>query len=136
MPTGQFSSHALHDVHDQISSAVMRSNSESALMVISGTVDRLCIGPDRVQVVDFKTGRIAPLSVEEVPAAHVRQMAAYAAALQVIFPDRRIEAALLYTSAPRLITLPHDLLAAHKPGFPPAQENLPPSPVETDASPS
>ncbi|WP_449472364.1 double-strand break repair helicase AddA [Sphingobium chungangianum] len=105
-------------------------------MVISGTVDRLCIGPDRVQVVDFKTGRIAPLSVEEVPAAHVRQMAAYAAALQVIFPDRRIEAALLYTSAPRLITLPHDLLAAHKPGFPPAQENLPLSPVETDASPS
>src|SRR5215218_9043291 len=38
MPTGQFSSHALHDVHDQISSGVMRSNSESAVMVISGTV--------------------------------------------------------------------------------------------------
>ena len=105
-------------------------------IVVSGTVDRLCVGPDLVQVVDFKTGRIAPLGIDEVPAAHVRQMAAYAAALQVIFPDRRIEAALLYTSAPRLITLPTDLLAAHKPGFLPTQENLPPSPVETDASPS
>ena len=38
MLTGQISSHALHDVHAQISSAVMRSNSESALIVISGTV--------------------------------------------------------------------------------------------------
>src|SRR6478736_4981616 len=38
MFTGQISSHALHDVHDQTSSAVMRSNTESDEMVISGTV--------------------------------------------------------------------------------------------------
>ncbi|QGP78409.1 double-strand break repair helicase AddA [Sphingobium sp. CAP-1] len=93
--------------------------------VIAGTVDRLCIGPDRVQFVDFKTGRVAPLRLADVPMAHVRQMAAYAAALSVIFPDRAIEAGLLYTSAPRLISLPPALLAAHKPGFAPAQENLP-----------
>ncbi|SEJ42108.1 DNA helicase/exodeoxyribonuclease V, subunit A [Sphingobium sp. AP50] len=93
--------------------------------VIAGTVDRLCIGPDRVQFADFKTGRIAPLTLADVPGAHVRQMAAYAAALAVIFPDRAIEAGLLYTSAPRLITLPPALLTAHKPGFVPAQENLP-----------
>ena len=36
MLTGQISSHALHDVHAQISSGVMRSNTESAPMVISG----------------------------------------------------------------------------------------------------
>ena len=41
-----------------------------------------------------------------------------------------VEAGLLYTSAPRLITLPSALLAAHKPGFVPAQENLPLPPVE------
>jgi len=104
--------------------------------VIAGTVDRLAIRPDRVQLVDFKTGRIAPLSVDEAPLAHIRQMAAYAAALAVIFPDRRIEAALLYTSAPRLIALPDDLLSAHKPGFAPAQENLPLSAVERGAPPS
>ncbi|GAY21446.1 double-strand break repair helicase AddA [Sphingobium fuliginis] len=104
--------------------------------VIAGTVDRLRIGDDVVQLVDFKTGRISPLVVEEVPLAHVRQMAAYAAALQVIFPGRRIEAGLLYTSAPRLITLPPELLERHKPGFPPAQENLPLPTVEADASPS
>ena len=35
MFTGQISSQALHDVHDQISSAVMRSNTELTLTVIS-----------------------------------------------------------------------------------------------------
>ena len=37
MLTGQISSLALHDVHDHTSSGVIRSNSESAEMVISGT---------------------------------------------------------------------------------------------------
>jgi ATP-dependent helicase/nuclease subunit A len=101
--------------------------------VIAGTVDRLCVGPDRIQLVDFKTGRVAPLTLADVPVAHIRQMAAYAAALGVIFPDRTVEAGLLYTSAPRLIVLPPAVLAAHKPGFLAAQENLPLSPVERDA---
>ena len=35
MFTGQISSHALHDVQAQISSALMRSNTLSAVMVIS-----------------------------------------------------------------------------------------------------
>src|SRR4051794_33872408 len=38
MLTGQTSSHALHDVHAQTSSAVMRSNSELDEIVMSGTV--------------------------------------------------------------------------------------------------
>ena len=104
--------------------------------VIAGTVDRLCIGEDRVQLVDFKTGRVAPLTLDEVPGAHIRQMAAYAAALGVIFPGRAIEAGLLYTSAPRLITLPSALLEAHKPGFAGAQQSLPLPPVEPGVQPS
>ncbi len=92
--------------------------------VIAGTVDRLCVGDTVVQVVDFKTGRIAPRSIDEVPVAHIRQMAAYAAALAVIFPGRRIEAALLYTSGPRMIMLPDDMIARYKPGFATAQDNF------------
>ena len=83
--------------------------------VIAGTVDRLLVEPDRVRVVDFKTGRRVPASLDQVPAFHLRQMAAYAEALRVIFPKRRIEAALLYTSAARLFDLPSDLLDRHKP---------------------
>ena len=74
--------------------------------VIAGTVDRLCVGDEIIRVIDFKTGRAVPASLAEVPPSHVSQMAAYSAALGVIFPGRRIEAALLYTAAPRLIALP------------------------------
>jgi ATP-dependent helicase/nuclease subunit A len=85
--------------------------------VIAGTVDRLLVEPDRVRVIDFKTGRRVPLGIDEVPVFHLRQMAAYAEALRVIFPGRRIEAALLYTAAPRLFDLSEEVLALHKPGF-------------------
>jgi ATP-dependent helicase/nuclease subunit A len=85
-------------------------------LVIAGTVDRLMVSEDRILVADFKTGRNAPSTVAAVPPAHVRQMAAYRAALQVIFPGRRVEAALLYTSAPILHLLPDSLLDAHLPG--------------------
>ena len=85
--------------------------------VIAGTVDRLLVEPDRVRVIDFKTGRRVPLGLDEVPVFHLRQISAYAEALRVIFPGRRIEAALLYTAAPRLFDLSDDILARHKPGF-------------------
>jgi ATP-dependent helicase/nuclease subunit A len=74
--------------------------------VIAGTVDRLCVGDTLVRVIDFKTGRAVPASAAAVPPGHVAQMGAYAEALGVIFPGRRIEAALLYTHGPTLITLP------------------------------
>jgi ATP-dependent helicase/nuclease subunit A len=74
--------------------------------VIAGTVDRLCVGPDVVRVIDFKTGRAIPSSPGTLPAGHVAQMQAYADALGVIFPGRRVEAALLYTHGPTLIALP------------------------------
>ena len=73
--------------------------------VIAGTVDRLTIGDDLVRVIDFKTGRAVPSGIADVPDGHCRQMQAYADALRVIFPGRRVEAALLYTSGPSLITL-------------------------------
>jgi ATP-dependent helicase/nuclease subunit A len=84
-------------------------------IVVSGTVDRLFVGDRRVLVADFKTGRNVPAGVDRIPAAHLRQMAAYQAALAMIFPDRAVEAALLYTAAPVLLALPDDLLAAHLP---------------------
>jgi ATP-dependent helicase/nuclease subunit A len=92
--------------------------------VIAGAVDRLLVTDALVHVVDFKTGRAIPASVTEVPTAHLRQMAAYAAALEVIFPDRPVRASLLFTSAPRLIDLPADLLAPYKPGLAAPQEKL------------
>jgi ATP-dependent helicase/nuclease subunit A len=84
--------------------------------VVSGTVDRLLVEERRILVADFKTGRRVPASPEEAPASHLRQMAAYRDALRVIFPDRRVETALLYTDAPVLLALPDALLDAYRPG--------------------
>jgi ATP-dependent helicase/nuclease subunit A len=72
--------------------------------VIAGTVDRLMVEPDRISVIDFKTGKV-PEDTASVPAVHRAQMEAYADALRVIFPGRAIHSALLYTAGPRLIEL-------------------------------
>ncbi len=72
--------------------------------VIAGTADRLLIEESRISVLDFKTGRV-PASKADIPKAHRAQMAAYVDALQVIFPNRHIRAALLYTAGPELFEL-------------------------------
>ena len=85
--------------------------------VIAGTIDRLLVTPERILVADFKTARRPPANLEQVPPATLAQMAAYVAALEVIWPGRVVEAAVLYTQVPRLIALPGELLAAMKPGL-------------------
>jgi ATP-dependent helicase/nuclease subunit A len=72
--------------------------------VIAGKVDRLLVDDERVLVVDYKTGR-APAASAEIPASHLAQMSAYVDALSVIFPGRRVEAALLYTASATLFEL-------------------------------
>jgi ATP-dependent helicase/nuclease subunit A len=84
-------------------------------IVVSGTVDRLLVEDERIVFADFKTGRRVPQTPDDIPAAHLRQMAAYAEALRAIFPGRRVEAKLLYTAGPLLHDLPSDLLALHLP---------------------
>jgi ATP-dependent helicase/nuclease subunit A len=89
--------------------------------VVAGTIDRLVIEPDRVRLVDYKSARRPPDSLEAVPRGVLRQMGAYAAALEATFPGRDIEVALLYTAVPRLIEVPAALLAQHKPDLPPRE---------------
>jgi ATP-dependent helicase/nuclease subunit A len=86
-------------------------------LVVSGTVDRLLVEEGRVLLADFKTGRKVPDSLAAIPVPHLRQMAAYSEALGVIFPGRRIDAKLLYTSGPTLFDLPDDLLARYRPSL-------------------
>lgn len=77
---------------------------------ILGTVDRLIIMPDRIRVVDFKTNAVVPTRPEDIPEGVLRQMAAYAEALGVIYPGRTIEAQVLWTTGPVLMPIPSALL--------------------------
>ncbi len=98
--------------------------------MVVGVADRLLVTAERVTVVDFKTARRPPASLEQVPDQTLRQMAAYVAALEAIYPGRSIRAALLYTQTPQLIALPADLLAAHKARLSAPQESFALPPVE------
>lgn len=88
--------------------------------VIAGTIDRLLFEGERIRLVDFKTSRRPPAGLDAVPVSILRQMAAYAAALEAAYPGRRVEAALLYTQVPMLLEIPDELLALHKQGLPKA----------------
>ncbi len=92
--------------------------------MVAGTIDRLLIGPTRIRLVDFKTARRPPATLTQVPAATLRQIAAYAAALAGTYPGRTVEAALLYTQTPALIEVPAATLAEHKLALLEAQESL------------
>jgi ATP-dependent helicase/nuclease subunit A len=83
--------------------------------VVSGIVDRLLVRDEGILLADFKTGRRVPATAAEIPAAHLRQMAAYRAALRIIFPDRPVAAALLYTAGLALHPLSDALLDAYAP---------------------
>lgn len=71
-------------------------------VIVSGQIDRLVVEPQRVLIVDYKTNRGVP---KPLPRAYLAQMAAYRALLKEILPGRRIDAALLFTSVPRLVPL-------------------------------
>jgi len=81
-------------------------------MPMRGAIDRLIVAPDRILAVDFKTNVLVPDRAEDVPEGLLRQMGAYAEALAQIYPDRRIETAILWTRAGCLMTIPPHLARA------------------------
>jgi ATP-dependent helicase/nuclease subunit A len=83
--------------------------------LVSGRIDRLCIGSEDILIVDFKTHRSPPADLAEVPEEQTTQLALYRAVLMRLYPARRVRAALLFTAGPRLIEVPEarmDALAA------------------------
>ncbi|WP_426036209.1 double-strand break repair helicase AddA [Brevundimonas sp. DC300-4] len=79
-------------------------------VVINGRIDRLVVTPDRVLVVDYKTNRPAPDRIEAADPAYVAQMATYVAVLARLYPDRPVEAALVWTDGPKLMPVPQGLM--------------------------
>jgi ATP-dependent helicase/nuclease subunit A len=99
-------------------------------IVVAGTADRLLVTGDEVLVVDFKTTRRPPQSAAAIPSATLRQMAAYVAALEAIYPGRAVRAGVLYTHAPRLFVIDADSIAHAKRDLDAAQESFLPADIE------
>jgi ATP-dependent helicase/nuclease subunit A len=79
---------------------------------VFGRIDRLVVEDGRVMAVDFKSNRTVPERPEDVPEGILRQMGAYRAALGAIWPERRIEVAVVWTRTARLMPLPDALVDA------------------------
>ncbi len=77
---------------------------------INGRIDRLVITPERVLVVDYKTNRPAPDRIKDADPAYVAQMAVYVAVLRALYPDRPVEAALVWTDGPKLMAVPEAMM--------------------------
>lgn len=71
--------------------------------VISGQIDRLVIGHNKILIVDFKTNRPSPRDQNDIPTAYINQMKAYKTAILRIFPEREVLCALLWTDQPLLM---------------------------------
>jgi len=83
---------------------------EIAGNVVAGQVDRLVVTENEVLIIDYKTNRPPPEKVEAVPTVYFKQMAAYRALLQQLYPDKSVRCALLWTDGPRLMELPESTL--------------------------
>ena len=77
---------------------------------ISGRVDRLVITTTEILIVDYKTDRPSPPTVEGVGEAYIAQMAAYRAVLAQRWPNRTIRCLLVWTDGPRLMEIPPSAL--------------------------
>jgi ATP-dependent helicase/nuclease subunit A len=77
---------------------------------ISGRIDRLAVMGEEVAILDYKTNRTPPADQSGVSPVYLRQMAAYRAIISRLYPAHRVRAALLWTSAPKLMWLDDERL--------------------------
>jgi ATP-dependent helicase/nuclease subunit A len=98
-----------------------RSQSEVSLMgtltlegddfAISGRIDRLVETEERLIILDYKTNRMPPASVDAVPLAHRAQLAIYREILAPLYPGKAIDCVLVYTETAQVMPLPEAVLA-------------------------
>jgi ATP-dependent helicase/nuclease subunit A len=78
---------------------------------LSGRIDRLAVTDHEVLIIDYKTNRPAPKSLESVSEVYLAQLALYARILGRLYPNRAVRSALLWTDVPALMEVPSERLA-------------------------
>lgn len=77
---------------------------------LAGSIDRLVIAPDRILIVDYKSNALVPDRANAIPEGILRQLGAYAHMVGQIYPDRRIETAILWTRRPILMRVDPEIV--------------------------
>ena len=73
---------------------------------LEGQIDRLAMVEGGLIILDYKTNRPPPKTLDEVAPAYIAQLAGYRTVLKGLFPGRPLRAALLWTDGPRLMEIP------------------------------
>ena len=77
---------------------------------IYGIIDRLIIGSNNVQIIDFKTNSTVPKTANKIPLGILRQMGAYKIAIEEIYPGKEVSCYILWTAIKKIDHLEEDLL--------------------------
>ena len=72
---------------------------------IVGVIDRLVLSQESALIIDFKTNQEVPSSIDEVPLGILKQMGAYAASMQKVFPKKNIELGIIWTHSAELMKI-------------------------------
>jgi ATP-dependent helicase/nuclease subunit A len=75
------------------------------VLPIVGVIDRLVISEDLALIIDFKTNKEVPTSVDEIPLGILKQMGAYAVSMQKVFPKKIIELGIIWTHSAELMKI-------------------------------
>jgi ATP-dependent helicase/nuclease subunit A len=85
---------------------VGRVATERGEYAVSGQIDRLVRGPDGWSLLDFKTSRLVPETLEESEPAYVLQLALYRRLLMEMDPGADVAATLVWTAGPKIMPIP------------------------------
>ena len=78
---------------------------------LHGAIDRLIVDGDTVTAIDYKSNRIVPTTPQETPEGLLRQMGAYHAMLERVWPNHEIKTAILWTATATLMPMPAPLIS-------------------------
>ena len=87
-----------------------RLDIKSGSMLVTGQIDRLIISDETVTILDYKTNRQVPASIDETPKEYITQLALYRDLVGRIYKNRKIISALLWTQTPELMVVPDQTL--------------------------
>lgn len=92
---------------------IPRPRGEGPALRLTGQIDRLIDNGREVMIVDYKTNRPPPQSLDKVADAYIYQLASYRLALAQIFGGKPIRAAILWTDGPRIMEIPREMLDSY-----------------------
>ncbi|WP_370931344.1 double-strand break repair helicase AddA [Bartonella sp. DGB1] len=75
---------------------------------ISGLIDRIIIEDNNLLLIDYKTS-FCPSTIEDIPIAHIAQLALYEKIVQPLYPDKKIDVILIYTQVPKSYNITENL---------------------------